>query len=99
MMGDKGYIGANTIDGIVAVLPHKKKRGNLSRQQKEHNKRVGRARVVAENYYGRMKKRTTEIGSTIQLSSSIVWHSPIIMSPGIHFEHRRESGTEICCVH
>jgi hypothetical protein len=30
-------------------------RGNLSRAQKEHNKKLGRARVIAENFYGRLK--------------------------------------------
>jgi hypothetical protein len=34
MMGDKGYIGANTIDGIVAVLPHRKSEAILAVNKK-----------------------------------------------------------------
>jgi len=55
MMADKGYIGADTIEGIVAVVPFTKMRGNLSRAQKEFNKKLGRARVISENFYGRLK--------------------------------------------
>jgi hypothetical protein len=47
MMADKGYIGADTIEGIVAVVPFTKMRGNLSRAQKEFNKKLGRARVIS----------------------------------------------------
>ena len=54
MMGDSGYQGIQ--QEHPAVLPYKKpKGGKLTTQQKEHNRRLSRIRVVAENTLAQIK--------------------------------------------
>lgn len=54
MMGDSGYQGIQ--HDHLAVLPHKKPRGGqLTEQQKAHNRSVSQARVIVENTLAQVK--------------------------------------------
>ena len=52
MLGDKGYDGGNK--HINIITPHKGK--NIPQNELKMNKKIGTARIVCENFYGRMKK-------------------------------------------
>jgi DDE superfamily endonuclease len=55
VMADKGYIGANDVARIV--VPHKNPRnGRLTVEQRGFNASLSRARIICENFYGRLKK-------------------------------------------
>jgi hypothetical protein len=58
--GDKGYQAAD-INSLVT--PHKGRVDTLTRPQLIFNERLNRARVVVENYFGRLKSRHAIIGS------------------------------------
>ncbi len=62
---DLGYLGIqNDIPGANVIMPHKrprrrkgeKKRGQLTAEQKKHNKKVSSIRVTVENSIGRLKQ-------------------------------------------
>ena len=54
MMGDSGFQGIQ--HEHLAILPYKKpKGGKLTKEQKEHNRRVSRLRVVVENSIAQIK--------------------------------------------
>jgi hypothetical protein len=54
-MLDKGYVGIET--DLRAVLPKKRKRGELNQNPNEvqRNESIASVRILVENYYGRMK--------------------------------------------
>ena len=53
VMADKGYSGAQELEGIVVEIPAKE--GNLTEEEVRRNTLISRHRVVIENYYGRLK--------------------------------------------
>jgi hypothetical protein len=54
ILADKGYIGFHD-ERLRLVTPHKQPRGaNLTSEQKKHNTHVAKARVVVENFFGRL---------------------------------------------
>jgi hypothetical protein len=56
MIVDKGYQGLQHF--VPCVMPHKRRaNAQLTQQQKQHNRRVARRRVLVENYYARFKRR------------------------------------------
>jgi transposase len=56
LMVDSGYQGLQHI--VPCVLPYKKRANRpLTAQEKQHNRRLSRRRVLVENYYGRLKRR------------------------------------------
>ena len=57
LMADLAYVGlADDRPGLAVVLPHKAKAAEaLTEQQKAHNRRVSRCRVVVENLLARLK--------------------------------------------
>jgi hypothetical protein len=58
ILADKGYIGFNDSPLVRLVTPHKKpQHGFLSDAQARSNQRLSSARVVVENYFGRLATR------------------------------------------
>jgi hypothetical protein len=58
IFADKGYIGFNDSPLVKLVTPHKKpQHGFLSDAQIRSNQRLSSARVVVENYFGRLATR------------------------------------------
>jgi hypothetical protein len=54
MMADKGYVGAQT--HLRAIIPKKVTAGRaLSSEDRRKNKEISSARIICENFYGRMK--------------------------------------------
>ena len=51
LMVDKGYIGASQY--LPVIIPMKG--NNLTSQEIKNNKKISSARIVCENFYGRMK--------------------------------------------
>lgn len=56
LLADSGYQGLQHI--MPCILPFKRRLNRpLTADQRRHNRRVARRRVLVENYYGRMKRR------------------------------------------
>ena len=60
VLGDKGYQ-CHDIDFLLT--PHKGSIDNLSRQQLQFNDRIGKSRIIIENFFGRLKSKFAIIGS------------------------------------
>ncbi|KAJ3431320.1 hypothetical protein M0812_02998 [Anaeramoeba flamelloides] len=54
LMVDKGYKGVNQ---IKIFIPHFGKRENLTEEQNDFNRLIGKHRVIIEQFYGRLKNR------------------------------------------
>ena len=55
LLADKGYVGCESL--VRAIIPKKAPLGKpLSPQENAQNARISAARIVCENFYGRMKK-------------------------------------------
>jgi hypothetical protein len=55
ILADKGYIGYHGPPHLELITPHNQpRRGNLTKEQRSDNKRLASARVVAENFFGRL---------------------------------------------
>lgn len=65
ILADKGYQ-ANDIDALVT--PIKGSPDKLSRQENAFNERIGKSRIVVENFFGRVKNRYAIIGSVFRHS-------------------------------
>ena len=65
ILGDKGYQ-ANDIDCLVT--PIKGSADKLTRQDNAFNERIGKTRIVVENFFGRLKNRYGIIGSVYRHS-------------------------------
>ena len=65
ILADKGYQ-ANDIN--VLITPVKGSPERLSRQENAFNERIGKSRIVVENFFGRVKNRYSIIGSVFRHS-------------------------------
>lgn len=56
ILADAGFTGANDLNGIRAIIPHKKRNGHLTRVERARNNRISPGRTLAtECFYGRKK--------------------------------------------
>ena len=56
LLVDSGYQGLQRL--LPAILPYKKRpRRELTRPERDHNRRLARHRVVCEHFYGRLKSK------------------------------------------
>lgn len=56
MLVDSGYQGLQQV--LPAILPQKRRAGHdFTRDQRDHNRRLARHRVVCEQFYGRLKAK------------------------------------------
>ena len=62
ILADKGYVSREYAE--LLTTPHKGQTITLSRSQLNENQRMGKVRVIIENFFGRMKNRYAIIGST-----------------------------------
>ena len=68
ILADKGYQ-ANDIDTLVT--PVKGSPDRLSRQDNAFNERIGKTRILVENFFGRLKSRYAIIGSVYRHSHDL----------------------------
>ena len=54
ILADKGY---QDPDSQILVTPYKGKPGDLSKEQLQYNQKLGEARIIVENFFGRLKLR------------------------------------------
>ena len=68
VLADKGYQ-ANDVEALVT--PIKGSPDKLSRQDNAFNERIGKTRIIVENFFGRLKNRYAIIGSVYRHSHDL----------------------------
>jgi hypothetical protein len=86
IIGDKGYQ-ANDIECLIT--PHKGQPLDLTRVQNQFNDRLGKARVIIENYFGRLKSRYSIIGSKYRGAHEHYNHIFMVCCALVNFEIRQ----------
>jgi hypothetical protein len=58
LVADKAYIGVESVEGITAAIPTRKRKGqSLTSSERERNRRISSVRIRAEMFYGRLKNK------------------------------------------
>jgi hypothetical protein len=107
ILTDKGYIGFNDSPLVQLVAPHKKPPyGFLSDAQVRSNQRLSSARIVVENYFGRLATRfhiVVRRGDSrmhfipLYSGSAARWPTTTSCLAGELSNRQRETSTERCC--